>query len=352
MRSGNDNLIVATVAGIADSPRRNHPETPAWQQQIASAIREPAELLQALNLDPELLNAAHQAAEQFPLMLPRNMLRRIKPGDPNDPVLRQFLPLGAELDQNPPHFSKDPLAEHTQVQQTGLIQKYAGRALLTLGNSCAVNCRYCFRRSFPYSEHRIGSEAWASIEAWLQARPEISEAILSGGDPLVISDQRLTSLGNRIADIPSIRRIRIHTRLPTSIPARVTPALLNWIEKLPVPLAIVLHCNHAQEIDPEVGSALQRLRRAGAHLLNQSVLLAGVNDDPASLAALSEALFDEGVLPYYLHLLDPVTGSAHFDVSEMRAIKILSELREMLPGYLVPRLVREVPGEACKHPVA
>lgn len=355
MKRAHDNLIASSGADAGQASirlaHRPHAAECDWQQELANAIRDPRELVQELGLSPALLPGALRAAAAFPLLLPRNMLRLIRPGDPDDPILRQFLPLGAECEPEPAYFRPDPLQESPQTETNGLIRKYQGRALITLGNSCAVNCRYCFRRSFPYDEHRIGTKEWTRILSWFSAHPEISEAILSGGDPLVISDRRLMQMGDALTAIPSVKRLRIHTRLPTTLPSRVTPQLLEWIGKLPIPLIIVLHCNHPGEIDEEVGRALEKLSRAGAVLMNQSVLLAGINDTADVLERLSDKLFRYKVLPYYLHLLDPVSGSHRFEVPDQRGIEIIDTLRSRLPGYLVPKLVREVPGDPSKRPV-
>jgi EF-P beta-lysylation protein EpmB len=274
----------------------------------------------------------------------------MRPGDPADPLLRQVMPLAAEL-EDLPGFGPDPLAERATFRAPGLLQKYQGRALLIATGACAINCRYCFRREFPYAE-QIGVGALSQVLEAIAADPSVEEVILSGGDPLSLSDARLGALTERLAQVPHLRRLRVHTRLPVVLPARVDEGLQQWLRQLPWPVAVVLHSNHANEIDGEVRAACARLRAAGATLLNQSVLLRGVNDSVAALSALSQTLFDAGVVPYYLHLLDRVRGAAHFEVPEVTAQQLLGSLAATLSGYLVPRLVRETPGAPAKLTVA
>jgi EF-P beta-lysylation protein EpmB len=293
-------------------------------------------------LDDALSAAAAQAAAGFPLRVPASFVRRMRPRDPRDPLLLQVLPLGREQ-QTVPGFGGDPLGEAQARRAPSLLQKYAGRALLVATGACAVHCRYCFRRDFDYGED-------ASLEAAIAAiagDPSIEEVILSGGDPLVLSDRRLGSLIREARGIAHVRRLRIHTRTPIVLPSRVDDGLIAALgegDARRAPLALVLHANHPAEIDDEVRTAIGRLRDTGATLLNQSVLLRDVNDDVAVLRALSDALYTAGVLPYYLHLLDPVAGVAHFDVPETRARELVQGLLAVLPGYLVPRLVREESG--------
>ncbi|HTY95130.1 MAG TPA: EF-P beta-lysylation protein EpmB [Steroidobacteraceae bacterium] len=333
-------MIPATTLG------RHPARAPAWQQELASAITDPEVLARALKLDPGLFPAAAQAGERFRLRVPLSFVRRMRPGDPADPLLRQVMPLAAELAESE-GFGSDPLAEAGAFKAPGLLQKYQGRALLIATGSCAVNCRYCFRREFPYAG-QIGSAPLQQALTSIAADPGISEVILSGGDPLSLSDARLRALTGQLSDIPHIRRLRLHTRVPVVLPSRVDAGLLQWLRELPWPVAVVLHSNHGNEIDDEVRDACARLRAAGATLLNQTVLLRGVNDSVAALADLSQRLFASGVVPYYLHLLDRVRGAAHFDVPEATARQLLGELAATLSGYLVPRLVREVPGAPAK----
>ncbi len=323
---------------------------PLWQQEMAAAIASPRELIEALGLDRDMAAAAQAAAQSFRLRVPWSYVRRMRRGDPADPLLRQVLPVEAETARRP-GFRSDPLEERRALRAPGLLQKYRGRALLITTSACAVHCRYCFRREFPYSG-QVDAPRWAEALASIGRDASIEEVILSGGDPLSLSDARLSSLTHSLAAIPHVRRLRVHTRLPVVLPSRVDPGLVNWLARLKWPLVIVLHANHANEIDAEVRSACATLRSAGATLLNQSVLLRGVNDDPATLAELSVRLFDAGVLPYYLHVLDRVRGTAHFEVPQQRARHIAGELAASLPGYLVPRLVRERAGAPAKVPLS
>ena len=322
-------------------------QIPRWQRALAEAVTDPAELLRLLELDPGLLPAAKRAAGLFGLRVPRGYLARMAKGDPDDPLLRQVLPLGAEL-LAAPGYGPDPVGDAAATARPGLLHKYHGRALLITTGACAVHCRYCFRRGFPYGEARIGAPQWERIRAYLESEPAIDEVILSGGDPLVLSDQRLAELVQRLDDVAQLQRLRIHSRVPLVLPERIGSGLLASVTGSRLRQVLVLHANHPRELDTEAASALARLREAGIVLLNQSVLLAGVNDRAEVLAQLSERLFACGVLPYYLHLLDRVEGAAHFEVDEVTAKTLLRGLRARLPGYLVPRLVREQAGAASK----
>jgi EF-P beta-lysylation protein EpmB len=271
-------------------------------------------------------------------------------GDPGDPLLRQILPLGEELAQHP-GFVPDPLDESGALRAPGLLHKYAGRALLVATGACAVNCRYCFRREFPYGEQSSAGR-WRQAVECIAGDPSIEELILSGGDPLSLTDARLHALVEHLRPVPHLRRLRIHTRLPVVLPSRIDAGFLEWLATLPWQVVVVLHANHGREIDEAVAAACVRMRDAGATLLNQSVLLRGVNDDARVLADLSQRLFAAGVLPYYLHLLDRARGTSHFEVDETRARRLAAELAALLPGYLVPRLARELPGAASKTVIA
>lgn len=324
--------------------------TTRWQTEMAEAVRDPRELLALLDLDPSLLEPARQAAAAFPLRVPRAFLARMRKGDPADPLLRQVLPLGEEL-QEVPGYVRDPVGDMPSVAAKGLLHKYQGRVLLITTGACGVHCRYCFRRHFPYSEENARSGEWQEALDYLQGDTSINEVILSGGDPLSLNDERLAALARSLEAIPHIKRLRIHTRQPVVLPSRVDDALLGWLSACRLQKVVVLHTNHAREMDPAVREACARLRGAGATLLNQTVLLRGVNDTAETLSELSEALFAAQVLPYYLNLLDPVAGAAHFDVTETEALALMEALRARLPGYLVPKLVREVPGAPSKMPV-
>lgn len=316
----------------------------------ARAITDPAELLRLLELDPALLPAAERAAARFGLRVPHAWLARIRHGDPGDPLLRQVLPLAAELDDTP-GCAADPVGDAAARVAPGLLHKYAGRALLLATGACGVHCRYCFRREYPYADTGASPAEWAEAFAHLRADPSIHELILSGGDPLTLSNRRLGTLLAEAGALPQLVRLRIHTRQPVVEPARIDDGLVALLAGCRLPVALVLHVNHPHEIDAAVRTACARLKAAGVTLLNQSVLLAGVNDDAAVLASLSETLYAAGVLPYYLHLLDRVRGAAHFEVSASRALAMMETLRATLPGYLVPRLVREEAGRAAKTPV-
>ncbi len=321
-----------------------------WRRELAEAITDPAELLRELDLDPALLPAARQAAALFGLKVPRSFVSRMRRGDAQDPLLLQVLPLHAET-VAVPGYGADPVGDLPAMQVPGVLAKYQGRALLMTTGGCAVNCRYCFRREFPYEAGALTPARLDAAIAGLSAMTGLEEVILSGGDPLALPTARLARISTALAGVAGLRRLRIHTRTPVVLPARVDPKLLRWLGGLPWQLVIVLHVNHARELDAEVRAALQDLRAAGATLLNQSVLLRQVNDDAATLAALSTALFDAGVLPYYLHLPDPARGTAHFAVDAARALELHGEVSARLPGYLVPRLVREVAGAPAKLPL-
>ena len=325
----------------------------AWQQDLKRAITDPDELLKILGLDAALGASARAASSAFGMRLTRSYLSRMRRGDVNDPLLRQVLPLGDELLETP-GYGADPLLEHEATRAPGLLQKYAGRALLITTQACAIHCRYCFRREFPYSAQQdaveVGATRFRAALDCLAADTSIEEVILSGGDPLSLSDARLTKITDAIAGIPHVQRIRVHTRQPIVLPSRVDEGLLSWLRGIRRPTVFVLHVNHANELDSEVRAACARLRGAGVTLLNQSVLLRGVNDEVETLADLSRALMDTGVVPYYLHLPDRVRGTAHFDVAEAKARQLVESLSARLSGYLVPRLVREVPGAPYKVP--
>lgn len=328
------------------------PTTPrgGWQAQLAGAIRDPHELCRRLALDPAWLLGAERGHALFEVRVPEAYLARIHPGDPHDPLLRQVLPLTAESDAVE-GFLQDPLAETEHTPRRGLIHKYRGRVLLIASPTCAINCRYCFRRHFPYHENAPSRAQWDDTLDYIRGNDSIGEVILSGGDPLAASDRQLGWLIERLEAIDHLTRLRIHTRLPVVIPDRIDDALLAWLSATRLQKVVVLHINHANEIDDAVVAACRRLQGIGVTLLNQSVLLRGINDSVAALHALSERLFAAGILPYYLHVLDPVAGAAHFDVPDQEARALVEELRKHLPGFLMPRLVREVPGEASKTPL-
>ncbi|MGH8117280.1 MAG: EF-P beta-lysylation protein EpmB [Rhodanobacteraceae bacterium] len=326
------------------------PETlPNWRRSLREAVTDPHELLALVGL-AGMAGKLPTADAGFPLKAPRGFIKRMRHGDPDDPLLLQVLPQLAELDEAI-GYSDDAVGDGEAVRAHGVLQKYEGRALLVAAGSCAVNCRYCFRRHFPYAAELAAAHAWREAIACLAADTSIREVILSGGDPLVLSTQKLTELTDALRGLRHVIRLRIHSRLPIVLPERIDTGFCEWLASLPLQRVVVLHANHPDELDATVGAACARLREAGATLLNQSVLLRRVNDDAGVLAALSERLFEFGVLPYYLHQLDRVRGTAHFEVPDARARALVDLLRGRLPGYLVPRLVREVPGESAKRPV-
>jgi L-lysine 2,3-aminomutase len=320
-----------------------------WRRELAEAVTDPAELLALLGLDAALLPAAQKAAADFGLRVPRAYLALVRRGDAGDPLLRQVLPM-AEETVAVPGFGADPVGDLAALRVPGVLAKYRGRALLMTTGGCAVNCRYCFRRAFPYGEGALSAARLAAAVRTLAAEPGLEEVILSGGDPLALPTARLARITGMLRAVPGLRRLRIHTRTPVVLPSRVDGLLLDWLRDLPWRSVVVLHVNHPRELSPGLREATRALAGAGATLLNQSVLLAGVNDDEDTLAELSAGLFEAGVLPYYLHLLDRVSGAAHFEVPEARAARLHKGLLERLPGYLVPRLVREAAGAPHKLP--
>ncbi len=344
----NDALINGPAASLAPTDRGpGSLALPAWQAELRDAVRDPAELLRLLELTPAALGRAANPA--FPLLVPRGLVARMRKGDPNDPLLRQVWPLAAE-DAAVDGFSADPVREQRLAAQ-GVIQKYPGRVLLIASGACPLHCRYCFRREFPYQAQLAARADWSAAIAALRNVAGVTEAILSGGDPLSLSNRRLGELLARIADT-AVTTLRIHTRFPIAIPERIDEGLLRLLHGTRLQTIVVVHTNHANELDASVERALAALKPALTALLNQSVLLAGVNDSAETLAKLSERLLTCGVLPYYLHLLDRVAGAAHFDVEEAVAKGLVAALRDRLPGYLVPRLVREIPGKLSKTVVA
>jgi EF-P beta-lysylation protein EpmB len=350
--------MMGLESGVAGSILRNAMipgapsalQLPGWQQLWRDAVRDPRELLRILGLDAIAVRISDTAAADFPLRVPRGFIARMRAGDPHDPLLRQVLPLDDE-DTVVPGFGLDAVGDAAAKAGTGLIRKYRGRALLVATGSCAVHCRYCFRRHFPYAEDTAARDGWRSAIEAIRADPGIDEVILSGGDPLSLSTPKLAQLTAALREVPHLARLRIHTRLPIVLPERVDRELLAWMRALPWPVAVVVHANHANEFDASVDQALHDLREAGATLLNQAVLLRGVNDSVDALAALSVRGFDTGVLPYYLHQLDRVAGAAHFEVDDATARALHGALAARLSGYLVPKLVREVAGDPGKRPL-
>lgn len=329
-------------------------ETHHWSDELKHALRDPLEICRQLNINPaELpgnLAGMQQGQQLFKTLVPQPFLKLMQPGNPQDPLLLQVLPLGAES-QTVAGFVTDPLQEQAYNPLPGLIHKYASRVLLTTSGACAVNCRYCFRRHFPYAENSLTSSGSQAILNYLQKHPSVNEVIFSGGDPLATPDSRLAARVKQLETLPQLTRLRIHTRLPVVIPSRINAEFLDWVSSTRLKVIMVLHLNHPQEIGSQLIKALNYLKEAKVLLLNQSVLLAGINDKASILAELSEALFAQGVMPYYLHAFDPVAGAAHFAIDDKQARQIYAELLALLPGFLVPKLVREYPDQPTKTPL-
>jgi EF-P beta-lysylation protein EpmB len=328
-------------------PRITAPRYATWQAALRDAVRDPGDLCRLLDLPEAMASSANLAAGRFPLFVPRGYLARLRPGDINDPLLRQVLPLAEEL-QKAPGFVSDPVGDEAATRQPGLLQKYRGRVLLIVTGACAVHCRYCFRRNFPYDESPGSLDEWRPALDEIAADDSIREVILSGGDPLTLVDGTLAALVEQLAEIPHLRRLRIHTRLPIMIPERVTDALISLLQQSGLTPLVVIHANHANELDQRVADALAKLSDTGVVLLNQAVLLRGVNDSLEAQAALCERLVNLRVMPYYLHQLDRVAGAAHFEVPIVVGKRIVEELKSYLPGYAVPRYVQEVAGADSK----
>lgn len=338
---------IVSILTSFSRPVRPVSEASGWQSELRDSVRDAGELCRRLQLPSKLARTAADGAKQFPVFVPPSYLARIQPGDPCDPLLLQVLP-GADEMAVVSGFTNDPVDDAAASLQPGVLQKYQGRALLITTGACAVHCRYCFRRHFPYEEVPHSDAAWDAALATVAADASISEVILSGGDPLMLVDSRLASLVKKITAIPHVRRLRVHTRLPIMIPSRVTKEMLAWLTGGRLTPIVVIHANHAQEIDEAVAESLAKIKLAGVTLLNQAVLLRGVNDSAAAQVALSERLIDVGVVPYYLHQLDRVAGAAHFEVPIAEGLQLMKEVRDLLPGYAVPRYVQEVAGESGK----
>ena len=326
----------------------NHLHT-SWQKELANVVTDPKILLERLNILPEHYLQHFKARQLFPVRVPHAFINKMKKGDFDDPLLKQVMPLSDEFVISNGYVN-DPLEEHDTVAE-GLLHKYKHRVLLIVKAGCAINCRYCFRRHFPYADNSPNKQRWQHALDYIAKNQEITEVIFSGGDPLMASDEHLAWLVGQIERIPHVKRLRLHTRLPVVIPNRVTTTLVSLLKNSRLKPTVVLHINHPNEIDSDLVNALELFRAARIPLFNQSVLLKNINDDANILAHLSEALFDAGIQPYYLHMFDPVQGVAHFDVKEEIAVKIVQELMAILPGFLMPKLVREIAGQANKTPI-
>ena len=332
-----------------DSMRPEAPGSPRWQHSLRDAVRDVHELLEILELDPLDADWLQPGTDEFPVLIPRGFISRMRKGDPTDPLLLQVLPARGERAEHE-GFTKDPLLE-IPLAQAGVIEKYPSRALLVTTSACPVHCRYCFRRHFPYEAQLASRNDWADALTALKRSAGIREVILSGGDPLSLSNRRLRQLVSELETVGSITTVRIHSRFPIVLPERVDRELLTLLRQTRLRTVLVVHCNHANEIDESVSSALRQISATGTTLLNQSVLLHGINDDVDCLESLSYRLFESGVLPYYLHGLDRVAGAAHYQVEDTTALRLIADLRTRVPGYLVPQLVREIPGELSKTPL-
>lgn len=318
----------------------------SWQKATAQAVTDVQTLALLIGVQSEELERI-TANDPFELRIPHTFIRRMKRGAINDPLLLQML---NRSEEQLPHenYSDDPLAEHSGNPCPGLIHKYKGRVLLTVATACPLNCRYCFRRHFPYQQNRLSPSTWQPALDYIRHTPSISEVILSGGEPLMLKDDVLAKLLEQLQSISHVRLLRIHSRFPIAVPQRVTQALVNVLCSTHIPLTLVLHTNHANEIDATVIDALKPLRHSAVTLLNQSVLLRDINDSVNALDALSRRLFEAGILPYYLHVLDKVRGTEHFNVDDTQARRLVGQLTNRLPGYLLPTLVREIPHRAAK----
>lgn len=319
---------------------------PQWQRELAMAVRDAGELRSLLDL-PE--DAAGDAG--FPVRVPRGYVARMRRGDPHDPLLAQVLPSAAEA-RDVPGFGPDPVGDRAAMIRPGVLHKYHGRVLLVTTGACGIHCRYCFRREFPYADANPRPDEWQAAIDYIAGDDSIEEVILSGGDPLSLPDRKLARLVERIEAIPHVGTLRIHTRLPVVLPERIDDALCEWLRDTRLATVVVLHANHGNEIDADVAAAVAHLRATGAMVLNQAVLLRGVNDDVDAMVELSRRLFAAGVLPYYLHMLDPVRGAARFETGAQEARRLVAAVAARLPGYLVPRLVVEQAGRPGKTPLA
>ncbi len=321
-----------------------------WQQQLASAITDPQELADRLAITLPNTAGVNSAVKDFTLRVPECFVDRMEKGNPSDPLLLQVLPQVQECDVYP-GYTKNPLQENQFNPIPGLLHKYHGRVLLTLSGGCAINCRYCFRRHFPYDDNVTGMQGWLKAIEYISNDASITEVILSGGDPLIVKDVQLKQLIVALEKIPHVKRLRIHSRLPVVLPTRITDEFISILSETRLQVIMVIHCNHANEIDGEVISVLNACRNKDIVVLNQTVLLKNINDTVDALVNLSDVLFSNHIIPYYLHVLDPVQGAAHFDITEERARALVWEMMQQLPGYMVPKLVREQPGFPAKMPI-
>lgn len=321
-----------------------------WKAELGQAVRSGEELIDLLGLPDSLREGARRSAEGFPVVVPRNYLARMEFGNPHDPLLLQVLPSLNET-ESPEEFTEDAVGDLESRLAPGLLRKYQGRGLLIATGTCAVHCRYCFRRHYPYGEEPKSLAQWEPAFEAIRQDCSLKEILLSGGDPLILSDDRLREFVERLEAIPHLKRIRVHSRLPIVLPSRVTAGLIDVLTGSRLTPFLVVHANHLHELAGDCGEALRKLVQSGITVLNQAVLLRGINDDVETQVDLSEGLIDLGVVPYYLHQLDRVAGTAHFEVERERGLEIVAEMRGRLPGYGVPQFVEEIPGEKSKLPV-
>lgn len=319
-----------------------------WQQALSEMVTSPLDLLSMVNLSPE--DIPWQWDKDFPLRVTKSFISRMQKSDPQDPLLKQVLSIKIESQLNS-NFSDDPLEETKYNPIPGLLHKFPSRVLLTFTSSCAIHCRYCFRRHFPYQSNNVGRKGWTQVLDYIASHPEIVEVILSGGDPLMAQDDVINEFLQKLSHIPHVQLLRIHTRLPVVVPQRITQHLLRILHDVPLQIVMVYHINHPNEIIPAITQGVSKLKQHGITVLNQSVLLAGVNDNIECLKTLSLDLFKAGIMPYYVNLLDAVQGASHFFVSKKKAKELQQSLRENLPGYLVPKFVQEIPHRLSKTPI-
>jgi EF-P beta-lysylation protein EpmB len=339
------------AASSLDTSVSRSTAAPDWRSVMAEAVRDFRQLCRLLDLSAEVASAGQGACQNFPLLVPQPYLSRIQPGNPQDPLLLQVLPQPIELAEQV-GFGTDPVGENQTARWPGVLRKYPGRLLIVASRDCAVHCRFCFRRHFPHRTPPLNAHWLNNLVGEISHQTDLHEVVLSGGDPLTLDDVVLADLARQLAGVPHLRRLRIHTRLPIMVPQRVTAELVAWMRATRLTVIVVVHVNHPAEIDAPVAASLGRLVDAGVPVLSQSVLLRGVNDRVEVLAGLYERLVDLRVMPYYLHQLDRVLGAAHFEVPEASGAELLRQLRDRLPGYAVPRFVRETAGDSSKRVLA
>ncbi|MGY4677405.1 EF-P beta-lysylation protein EpmB [Pasteurella sp. P03HT] len=321
-------------------------EEQSWTDHLANAISDPKILLKTLNLPIHAFEKDIAARQLFPMRVPLPFVAKMEKGNPNDPLFLQVMTAYDEFTQVE-GFTTDPLEEQEAIVPS-VLHKYHNRLLLMVKGGCAINCRYCFRRHFPYADNKGNKTNWQKALDYIAERPEIEEVIFSGGDPLMAKDHELAWLIEQLDQIPHIKRLRIHTRLPVVIPQRITDALCQILAASRLQKVCVTHINHPNEIDALLSQALAKLKHINVTLLNQSVLLKGINDNAHTLKQLSDKLFQANILPYYLHLLDKVEGASHFYLEDQHALNIYKELQSITSGYLVPKLAREIAKEPNK----